>query len=384
MRPKPSFHQQSHDGALSQVLRRALQDRKVSIGIVLGDAKIFPHIYKFLWEVLEYCSSPIPIADVNTAFSGSTWQDVFGENFSVTRNIASFLKSHDKLEAVVIVSEAQPSARIPVERTNAEVNLAIIFPPFPKAAERIEDLIDSGHLIESMSISVNRDIASSVLSQIVRRQCSSPLKGQQVLITAGPTQGPIDAVRYVSSTSSGSLGSEIADLLYLSGCEVHVLLGKGSSRTPMFAPIDWIQTPNELRVAVEKEAPNADIIIFAAAVLDYVPKDPKAVKTPSGLSEWTIELKQTPKIINLVKQLSPKSILVGFKLLVGVSDQALLEEGKNRLQNVDILVANDLRKVSEHTHEALVFTKNRIQRASNKRQIAQLVKHELENLLLPI
>ncbi|MFQ5980513.1 MAG: phosphopantothenoylcysteine decarboxylase [Candidatus Heimdallarchaeota archaeon] len=379
MGPKSSFHQPSYDGALSQVLRRVLQDRKVSVGIVLGETKIFPSIYKFLWDALELCSSPIPIADVKMAFSGSSWREVFGENFSVTRNIASFLKSHDKLEAVVIISEAQPSASITAERTNVELNLAIVFPPFPKAAESIEDLIDSGYLTESVPISANQDIAFITLSQIIRRQSSSPLKGQRVLVTAGPTQGPIDAVRYVSSTSSGSLGSEIADQLYLSGCEVHVLLGKGSSRIPLFAPVAWIQTPDELQVAVEKEALNADIIIFAAAVLDYVPREPKAVKTPSGLSEWTIELKQTPKIINLVKQLNPKSILVGFKLLVGVSDQALLEEGKKRLQNVDILVANDLRKVSEHTHEALVITKNKIQRATSKLQIAQLVKNELEN-----
>lgn len=379
--PKDMIQMQYAENALPLVLQQALQAWRANIGIALLNRKILPSIYKMLWDFSNYCSSPTPILDSNTIASDLTWKALFGKRFLVSRSIDPFLGKCAKKKALIILSDGRESPQDPTGKQKDKLIVSIVFPPFPNEIKSANELINSDRITRNISEDTMPELSSFTLGQIVRHHSKSILRGKRVLVTAGPTQGPIDAVRYISSTSSGGLGSEIADLLYLCGAEVETLLGKGSTSTPRFASFSWIRTPEDLLKSVEKRVPKVDIAVFGAAVLDYVPKAPTDSKTPSGLAEWTIELQPTPKIINLVKQLNQRCILVGFKLLVDVSDNALLEEAQNRLKEADILVANDLRKVGEHVHEALIITKNRIHKGQSKNHIAQLVKAELEAIL---
>jgi hypothetical protein len=379
--PKDMIQLQYTENIPPQVLQQTLQTCPASVGIILLNRKISPSIYRVLWDFSSVSTPPTPILDSTSLLSDLTWKSLFGSQFVVSRSIDLFLEKCAKKTALIILSDGNKSPQDPIGRYEGKLNVSIVFPPFPSDIKDPTEFTDSNRITARVLEGKIPELSFYALAQIARHQSKSILRGKRVLVAAGPTQGPIDAVRYISSTSSGGLGSEIADLLYLSGAEVITLLGKGSTKTPQFASFSWIRTPEDLRKHVEKEIINADVAVFAAAVLDYIPKAPKGSKTPSGLAEWTIELQPTPKIINLVKQLNQRCILVGFKLLVDVSDNALLDEAKNRLKDTDILVANDLRKVREHVHEAFIITKNSIHKGQSKNNIAQLVKAELEGML---
>ncbi|MFX0114897.1 MAG: phosphopantothenoylcysteine decarboxylase [Candidatus Hodarchaeota archaeon] len=366
---------------IDHILQQALQACNVKTGVLLRTRKILPSIYELLWEVSRSCIAPVSIADIYMAFSDPSWESLFGERIAVSRSMEELLRNVVEMDSMIIISEIQNKPQKWAGKRDQELSVAIAFSPFPDNAEEFEAFINSNALPLPAFTAAKQNLASFILGQIVHHLSDSPLRNKRVLVTAGPTQGPIDAVRFISSTSSGGLGSEIADLLFLSGSKVQTFLGRGATITPQFAQYSWIRTPYDLLEEVKKEIQSAEIIVFAAAVLDYIPKSPKTTKTPSGLGEWTIELSQTPKIISFARRSNPDAILVGFKLLVDVSEQDLLNEGKNRLEEVDILIANDLRKVAENSHEAFILTKTTVQKANKKHEIAQLIKSELENLL---
>ncbi|MFW9915029.1 MAG: phosphopantothenoylcysteine decarboxylase [Candidatus Thorarchaeota archaeon] len=381
MTPKDMIQLQYTENTLPLVLQQTLQTCTANVGIVLLNRRLSPSIYRVLWDFSSVSTAPTPLLDNTSLLSDMSWKSLFGAEFVVSRSIDPFLERCLETAALIVLSDGSGSPQGSIGKHNGNLKVSIVFPPFPSDIKDPTEFIHSNRITTASSEGNMPELSFFALAQIARHQSKSILRGKRVLVAAGPTQGPMDAVRYISSTSSGGLGSEIADMLYLSGAEVIALLGKGSTKMPQFGSFSWIRTPEDLRKRVEEDIPNVDAAVFAAAVLDYVPKAPKGSKTPSGLAEWTIELQPTPKIINLVKQLNPSCILVAFKLLVDVSEKALLAEAKNRVKEADILVANDLRKVREDAHEAFVITKNSIHKGQSKNAIAQLVIAELEGVL---
>jgi len=181
------------------------------------------------------------------------------------------------------------------------------------------------------------------------------LKGKRVLVTSGPTRGPIDRVRYVTNKSTGRLGTMIACEALAAGAAVTFIFGKGSL-TPLSAELPPSQRSNltcievetvpDVKRALEEELARRpyDVVIHLMAVLDYVPQVPRSEKIPSGKEELVIRLVPTPKLIRLVKQLSPKTVLVGFKLEVEADRDSLLASARTLLEknDCDLVVANDL------------------------------------------
>ncbi len=141
----------------------------------------------------------------------------------------------------------------------------------------------------------------TVIMTIKRFTTNSPLKGKTILITAGPTRGLIDEVRFISNRSTGRTGSVIADEAYARGAKVHLILGKGSTFSPDQVQPIWVETPTEMLNVTKEFAPIIDIAILSAAVLDYVPKNYLREKKASGATDWQIDLISTPKIINQLK-----------------------------------------------------------------------------------
>ena len=187
------------------------------------------------------------------------------------------------------------------------------------------------------------------------------LKGKKVAITSGPTRAPIDAVRYISNRSTGGLGASIAEVCYRRGAEVTLFHGAGSD-----LPLHWpgiriieIETVDHLVTALKRKLPDGgyDVFFHAMAVLDYVPAKALEEKIPSGKTSLTLRLVKTPKVINLIKQLSPETILVGFKLEVGVRKDELVRRATEmmRSSNSDFVLANDLRTVRKKQHTAYVL-----------------------------
>ena len=198
---------------------------------------------------------------------------------------------------------------------------------------------------------------------------------KKILVTAGSTKAYIDAVRYISNYSSGRLGSEIASECLRRGAEVWFLHGEGTLTPNLLAERKETQlSPEHLArlhlVPIESVSHLAqtlksqliktrnDGVVHAMAVLDYIP-DPAKVsskKEKSDKKRWVIELIPTPKIIDLIKETSPSTRLVGFKLEVGLSRQDLLDSAIQLMQRsgADLVVANDMTDVQSDHYKAIL------------------------------
>jgi phosphopantothenoylcysteine synthetase/decarboxylase len=182
------------------------------------------------------------------------------------------------------------------------------------------------------------------------------LAGKSILITSGPTRGPIDAVRYITNKSTGRLGVFLAREALARGAAVTFVYGKGSlvpEATRRLRLVE-IETVDELAEVMQAEltASEYDAVVHSMAVLDYVPATYLEEKTPSGQDEWSIKLVRTPKVIKLIKELQPRTVLVSFKLEVGKSQEELVAAAfRSLLSNgSDLVLANDLTQVEEGHH----------------------------------
>jgi len=166
--------------------------------------------------------------------------------------------------------------------------------------------------------------------------------GRKVLITAGPTQEPIDPVRYVGNRSSGRMGYAIAQAAWRRGAEVTLVSGPSALEAPWGVDFVPVATGIEMRDAVASRLGDADVSVFAAAVADFrpvEPKDRKVKRTETG-PELSVELEANPDIaLETSSQRRAGSIAVGFAL----ETDDLLENAKRKLagKGFQLLVAND-------------------------------------------
>jgi phosphopantothenoylcysteine decarboxylase/phosphopantothenate--cysteine ligase len=168
------------------------------------------------------------------------------------------------------------------------------------------------------------------------------LSGQKVLITAGPTIEPIDPVRYISNRSSGKMGFALAKAARRRGASVTLVSGPVSLMPPYGVTFIPVKTADEMRNAVMENRPGRDIVIKAAAVSDYRPKDSAQQKIKKGPDSLTLDLVKNPDILwelgNSKKQ-SP-FVLVGFA--AETEDLPANAEAKLKAKNLDMIVANDV------------------------------------------
>ena len=168
------------------------------------------------------------------------------------------------------------------------------------------------------------------------------LSGLKVLVTAGPTVEPIDPVRYISNRSSGRMGFALAKAATRRGASVTLVSGPGTLTPPHGATFIRIKTAEEMRNAVLENRPGCDIIIKAAAVSDYRPKDRARQKIKKGTDSLSLDLVKNPDILSELGDTKKKSpcVLVGF----AAETEDLLANAKAKLKakNLDMIVANDV------------------------------------------
>jgi phosphopantothenoylcysteine synthetase/decarboxylase len=205
----------------------------------------------------------------------------------------------------------------------------------------------------------------------------------RVLVTSGPTRAWIDKVRYIANTSSGMLGARIVDALLKLEVPVIHLYGAESQQPRSSGHILLqsipVTTMEDLIESVRHVASRGDVIgiIHAMAVLDYVPEKQFGGKTPSDADHWDLRLVKTPKVAGIMRELMPDAIMVGFKLEAGVADNELIGRAARILDryHLDLVVANDIDKVGQDLHEALLVLPDRsvLTRAHTKNEIAEAV-----------
>lgn len=142
---------------------------------------------------------------------------------------------------------------------------------------------------------------------------SKLLEGKRVLITSGPTQEPIDDVRFLSNRSSGKMGAALAQAALLLGAEVTVVSGPTAIPLSARAKVIRVNTAEQMLDAAQRELPGQDWIIGAAAVADYRPSQPVLGKMRRAAEDLTITLTPNPDIIaTLARLASPGQRVVGF------------------------------------------------------------------------
>ena len=138
------------------------------------------------------------------------------------------------------------------------------------------------------------------------------LQGKRVVVTAGPTEEPIDPVRVITNTSSGKMGYAIARAAREAGAEVTLISGPVSLPTPAGVARVDVRTAQEMFEAVKKDVKGADVFISVAAVADYRVKNPSAQKIKKGNGAPRLELEENPDILAWVAALPKPPFCVGF------------------------------------------------------------------------
>ena len=168
------------------------------------------------------------------------------------------------------------------------------------------------------------------------------LKGKKILVTAGPTQEPIDPVRYLTNHSSGKMGYAIAKVCSMRGAEVTLVSGKTAIKPPLFVDVVPVTTAREMYEAVTGRSDRQDIVIKAAAVADYRPKTISEQKVKKTDEELSIEMERTDDILKyLGEHKSANQFLCGFSM----ETEHMLENSRKKLKkkNLDMIVANNVK-----------------------------------------
>lgn len=218
------------------------------------------------------------------------------------------------------------------------------------------------------------------------------LRGKKLLITSGPTRAPLDAVRYITNKATGRLGALIAEEAIQRGAHVTFVYGR-PSQVPVVRghPHDAltliaVETIDDLIAVFRQELPQGyDAVIHPMAVLDFQPDVVHEDKTGSGVTDWVVRLVPTPKVIGLVKEIAPRTFLVGFKLEVGKHPEDLQAIAYDFLKKnrADLVVANDLRDIEEGEHRGYFIAPDGavVRTVSGKEAIARALVEHLDDHL---
>ena len=224
----------------------------------------------------------------------------------------------------------------------------------------------------------------------------------KILVTSGGSSEAIDSVRSITNHSTGRLGKIITETLLVAGHEVGLITTKRALK-PAAHPnlsIREITNTKDLLLEMQELVTDYQVLIHSMAVSDYTPvymTGFEEVQASSNLEEFlskqnhqakisstdevqVLFLKKTPKIISLVKEWNPAIHLIGFKLLVDVSENHLIDTARNSLikNQADLIIANDLTQISADKHRAIFVEKDQLQSVNTKEEIAELLLEKIQ------
>ncbi len=215
------------------------------------------------------------------------------------------------------------------------------------------------------------------------------LDGETVLITAGPTQEPLDPVRYLTNRSSGKMGYALAEAAAARGARVVLVSGPVALAEPKGVEVVHVRTATEMRKAVMNHLPEATMIIKAAAVADYHLANPPQQKVKKTATRLSLEFDPTPDILAELGRKKGDRLLVGF----AAETENLVEEARRKLtsKNCDMVVANLVAQPgigfeSDENEVVLVLStgENIPVRRAAKSAIAQRIFDEMMKLRLSL
>lgn len=184
------------------------------------------------------------------------------------------------------------------------------------------------------------DLLSMIDHHFIREE-NKIWHGKNVLVTAGPTQEEIDPVRFFSNRSSGKMGYAIAEMAAARGAVVTLVSGPSSLPEPHGVKFISVRTAEEMYKAVDSRFGEMDVVIKAAAVADYRPKqifDNKMKKTNEDIS---IEMERTEDILKSLGEKKKQQVLVGF----AAESENIEENAKKKIKTkrLDLIAANSIK-----------------------------------------
>ena len=215
----------------------------------------------------------------------------------------------------------------------------------------VETLVQRGvHLVgpvegplASGEVGVGRMADPSQIVEEVLKTAARPeqaLADIRVLISAGPTHEPVDPVRYLGNRSSGKMGFALAAEAARRGARTTLVAGPVALAAPPAVERVDVRTALEMRDAVHARAPEADLVIMAAAVADFRPKSPESSKIKRAVGVPAIELEENPDILAGLATVAPDALRVGF----AAETEPSVDEAYAKLERkgADFLVWNDV------------------------------------------
>ena len=217
----------------------------------------------------------------------------------------------------------------------------------------------------------------SIVEAVVRALGPRDMEGMKVVVTAGPTEEPIDSVRVITNRSSGKMGMELARAAAERGAEVVLVYGPGTEAPPPGVRAIRVRTTSEMREAVMENAPGTRLILGAAAPQDFTVRDPREGKIRRTESV-TLDLAQAPRVMDDLRKVAPDAYIVAFKAEYGAADHELEDACREKLRegDYDMVVGNDLSRdgFGSPTSRVVIVTRRSLARASGtKREVAGVI-----------
>lgn len=227
----------------------------------------------------------------------------------------------------------------------------------------------------------------TLLAYILRTiACEKDMVGKKVLVTAGPTQEPVDPVRFITNHSTGRMGYAIAENCMRRGAEVTLVSGPVQIAPPLCVRVIPVVTAADMASAVKECYQEQDIIIKTAAVADYRPAHPADEKVKKKDAESVLELERTEDILAyLGAHRRDGQFICGFSM----ETENMLENSRAKLarKNVDMIVANNLKVAGAgfgtDTNVVTIITKDdnrQLERMSKAAVAASIVDEILKKM----
>ena len=258
----------------------------------------------------------------------------------------------------------------------------------PDEGETAEGELGVGRMAEPQEIFERaQELLQAAMSrdQVPGHGSNGPLRGKRVLVTAGGTREPLDAVRFVGNRSSGRMGVALAEEAQRRGADVTLVASNLTVPAP--GGIEVVDAPTAADVERATTGTEADVVLMATAVSDYRPAQTGEAKRPKSEETWTIELEPTADVLRgLGEGRKNGQVLVGFA--AETADDGL-ERARRKLadKHVDLVVYNDVSRddvgFDSEDNEVVIVSaqgERRVEKAP-KKTIAAAILDEVEHLI---
>lgn len=228
----------------------------------------------------------------------------------------------------------------------------------------------------------------SVLLEYILREVAyeKDLSGKKVLVSAGATREAIDPVRFITNHSTGKMGYAVAKAAMQRGADVCVVSGMTSLAPVPFAETVYVNSAKDMYNEMTQRSTDADIIVMAAAVADYRPKNVADEKIKKSDGDSVIELERTDDILKaLGNNKKSGQVICGFSM----ETENLLENSRKKLdsKNADMIVANNLKTegagFGTDTNVVAFITKDSVQELEkiSKDEVAHKILDEVKEMI---